>query len=275
MSRAPGVLVTDGHTNPALACVRSLGRAGFNIYVASHYRRRPLAAWSRHSRDWFWLGTFEDLGRDFRADTGFIPRVDTRRGDWITERTVWGTPDDWYTRLIFGAWGTRVENHDGMMTDSDIGLHGLLFGPRQSFLFARLAGQTEFFDGVTYDRTIGEFFFNIRPSGDLTFSLGGKLGGAVDYDNDRPGRLVRLVPGVTLNLGRHFRARLDHTFERLNVAGGRLYRANLSQLRLVYQFNPQTLVYVGYSDDHTTEDFIDLTRKDRTLFVKLGCAWVM
>ena len=56
MSRAPGVLVTDGHTNPALACVRSLGRAGFNIYVASHYRRRPLAAWSRHSRDWFWLG---------------------------------------------------------------------------------------------------------------------------------------------------------------------------------------------------------------------------
>ena len=275
------------------------------------------------SRDWFWLGTFEDLGRDFRADTGFIPRVDTRRGEWITERTVWGTPDDWYTRLIFGAWGYRVENHDGMMTDSDIGLHGLLFGPRQSFLFARLAAQTEFFDGVTYDRTIGEFFFNIRPSGDLTFSLGGKLGGAVDYDNDRPGRLVRLVPGVTLNLGRHFRAQLDHTFERLNVAGGRLYRANLSQLRLVYQFsvrtfgraivqytdiarnpvlydpvlnpdgvlardrtilaqllysykiNPQTLVYVGYSDDRTTEDFIDLTRKDRTLFVKFGYAWVM
>ena len=35
------------------------------------------------------------------------------------------------------------------------------------------------------------------------------------------------------------------------------------------------LVYVGYSDDRTTEDFIDLTQKDRTLFVKFGYAWVM
>jgi hypothetical protein len=275
------------------------------------------------SRDWFWLGTYEDLGRDFRSDTGFIPRVDTRRAEWITERTIWGQPETWYTRLIFGAWGYRVENHDGLMTDSDIGLHGLLFGPLQSFLFARVAAQKEFFDGVTYDKSIGELFFNIRPSGDTTFSLGGKFGDEVDYDNSRPGRFVRLVPGVTVNVGRHFRVQLDHTFERLNVTGGRLYRANLSQLRLVYQFsvrtfgraivqytdiarnpalydpilnpdgvlardrtllaqllysykiNPQTLIFVGYSDDRTTEDFTDFTQKDRTLFVKFGYAWVM
>jgi predicted ATP-grasp superfamily ATP-dependent carboligase len=41
------VLVLDGQTNQALACVRSLGRAGFRVLVASH-RRAPLAAWSRH-----------------------------------------------------------------------------------------------------------------------------------------------------------------------------------------------------------------------------------
>ena len=55
MSRPGRVLVTDGHTNVALACVRSLGRAGFEVYVSSHYRRRPLAAWSRYSRGWFHL----------------------------------------------------------------------------------------------------------------------------------------------------------------------------------------------------------------------------
>lgn len=40
------VLILDGHTNQALACVRSLGRAGYDVLVASR-RRRPLAWWSR------------------------------------------------------------------------------------------------------------------------------------------------------------------------------------------------------------------------------------
>jgi predicted ATP-grasp superfamily ATP-dependent carboligase len=43
------VLVTDGQTTQALACVRSLGRAGHEVLVAST-RAKPLAAWSRYCR---------------------------------------------------------------------------------------------------------------------------------------------------------------------------------------------------------------------------------
>src|SRR2546427_9846779 len=46
-SRRARVLVLDGQTNQALACVRSLGRAGYDVLVASD-RRWPLGAWSRH-----------------------------------------------------------------------------------------------------------------------------------------------------------------------------------------------------------------------------------
>lgn len=49
-----GVLVLDGQTNYALSCVRSLGRAGYDVYVASD-RRWPLAAWSRYCRASFRL----------------------------------------------------------------------------------------------------------------------------------------------------------------------------------------------------------------------------
>ena len=51
---AQRVLVLDGQTTQALACVRALGRAGHAVFVASP-RRRPLAAWSRYCRAHFRL----------------------------------------------------------------------------------------------------------------------------------------------------------------------------------------------------------------------------
>jgi len=48
------ILVLDGQTTQALACVRSLGRAGYVVFVASP-QRRPLAAWSRYCRAHFRL----------------------------------------------------------------------------------------------------------------------------------------------------------------------------------------------------------------------------
>ena len=55
VSRRARVLVLDGQTTQALACVRSLGRAGYDVLVASD-RRWPLGAstaWSRHCRGQF------------------------------------------------------------------------------------------------------------------------------------------------------------------------------------------------------------------------------
>lgn len=50
------VLILDGQTNQALACARSLGRAGCDVLVAAT-RRRPLASWSR-----FCVGRFKLSG---------------------------------------------------------------------------------------------------------------------------------------------------------------------------------------------------------------------
>ncbi|HEV3469095.1 MAG TPA: ATP-grasp domain-containing protein [Pyrinomonadaceae bacterium] len=55
------VLVLDGQTNQALACVRALGEAGCEVFVASHCRL-PLAAWSRHCR-----GSFRLRGEDLES----------------------------------------------------------------------------------------------------------------------------------------------------------------------------------------------------------------
>ncbi len=54
MKATDRILILDGHTNQALACVRSLGKAGFTVLVASH-KRFPLSAWSRYCVDRFLL----------------------------------------------------------------------------------------------------------------------------------------------------------------------------------------------------------------------------
>ena len=66
LSEAP-VLVLDGHTTQALACVRSLGRAGHPVYVASEQRWSPAAA-SRYCRGhWHLRGETVSAYGDLRA----------------------------------------------------------------------------------------------------------------------------------------------------------------------------------------------------------------
>lgn len=68
------VLVMDGQTNQALACTRSLGRAGCDVLVAAT-RARPLAAWSR-----FCVGRFK-----LRGET---PDAFRALRDWAVARRV-------------------------------------------------------------------------------------------------------------------------------------------------------------------------------------------
>ncbi|MGH8949790.1 MAG: DUF5916 domain-containing protein, partial [Acidimicrobiia bacterium] len=46
-----------------------------------------------------------------------------------------------------------------------------------------------------------------------------------------------------------------------------------SQLLFSYKLNPQTVIFVGYSDNYQGTSEFDLTQSDRTFFFKVGYAW--
>jgi hypothetical protein len=48
-----------------------------------------------------------------------------------------------------------------------------------------------------------------------------------------------------------------------------------SQVLLSYKLNPQTVFFLGYSDDHEEDQDTDLTQSGRTLFAKIEYAWVL
>ena len=48
-----------------------------------------------------------------------------------------------------------------------------------------------------------------------------------------------------------------------------------SQLLFSYKLNARTVLFLGYSDNQLGTREVDLTRTDRTLFFKLGYAWIL
>ncbi|MDH3592263.1 MAG: hypothetical protein OER88_10315, partial [Planctomycetota bacterium] len=49
----------------------------------------------------------------------------------------------------------------------------------------------------------------------------------------------------------------------------------LTQLLFSYKLNGQSALFLGYSDQHFGDQDISLTTTDRTLFLKIGYAWLL
>ena len=63
-----------------------------------------------------------------------------------------------------------------------------------------------------------------------------------------------------MNLGKHFEVRLRHTYEQLEADGSEVFTANLSDVRLTYQFNVNSFLRLAviYTDlERNQANYID------------------
>ncbi len=281
------------------------------------------AAYNHFSRNWTGGVFLQDLGEAFRADSGFVERVDVRTADANLTRVSWPQPGARWTQLTVGGEALRTEDHHGQLTDEGEYLFATLLGPWQSTVGLRAAREKVFSNGVLFaGLDWWRLTLGAQPNGVVKLDLTAQVGDTVDFANTRPADQVLLLPAVELKLGLHLNTRVSHSYQRLEVLGGKeLFTVNLTQLRTVYNFNvrsflrlilqyqdlardprlygfpvrddqrtllsqllfsyklnPQTVLYLGYSDDalgfEAATDRVDLTRTDRTLFVKVGYAFL-
>ena len=202
-----------------------------------------LGAYRHTARNWNWSLAYEDRKPEFRADSGFIPRVDIREARGNLQRNLWGERGDWYTQLNIGLNARRTEDHSGQLTDEQFLLYTDYSGPLQSFveLYAERS-KALFRDRLYTDLNQYGTFITVQPSGVARLTFFTEIGDAVDFTNNQPADVLVVQPGAELKLGRHVNAKIDHTLQRLDVEGGELFEANLTQLRLVYNFNVRSFV---------------------------------
>ncbi len=280
----------------------------------------------RHSpRDWTVRLNYADYGDGFRSDLGFVPRVDYSQ--WIVggEYRWYAADDRWYSRIWLGGDWDETRDQRGNLIEREIEGWWQFSGPWQSFFFVGSGHRTRVFNEVRFSQTFYSTFFEFSPTGDWYANISLDYGDQVDFafapqlGQARQGRSVQVAPGLRRDFGRHLRLNVNHVLRRLELPEGRLFRANLTETRLVYQLNvraflrlitqygalrfdeqlaqrpprqrdlfnqflfsyklnAETALFIGYTDaradlfDGMVAD--DLVPTGRTLFVKLGYAWM-
>lgn len=194
------------------------------------------------SRNWMYYFLYRDVGEDFRADLGFVPRADFRELGAALERAWYPEKSDW-TQVRLGSDALEVENQAGEHLDRRINLYAWAQGPRQSFVRVDLTEGDQLYGDRVFDTDRVTLYGEMQAHPDLYVYGQAIAGRQVDFANARQGDQFRFDPGVRWNAGKHLRLNLNHSYETLDVEdGSRLFTANLTELRATYQFDNRTFV---------------------------------
>jgi hypothetical protein len=202
------------------------------------------------SRSWIIQTRYEDLTPGFRADSGFVPRVDTRTGSAALFRQIWGKQKSWFNYIRLGAAAEFVYDHAGTLTDRNLILVLLGQGDLETQLNVQGIFSRTFYSGQFFDTAYGVADFHIRPFSGSQFGFQSLAGQGIDYAGSRLAHVFSVGPNASLSLFRHLNTVLSHTFERLSLGGDTIYTVNLSQAKLVWNFSVRSFVraIVQYQD---------------------------
>jgi hypothetical protein len=215
-------------------------------------QEQPTGEFAGHAIDFFYAhqtrsyevyGMYREISPGFRADLGFIPQTGFKHYDTGYLHT-WqqNDPTHWYNRLQVWLGYERDDDWDGNMLRSAPGTFVIYNGPLQSTLFGIFYYGKQTYLGEEYDDRTYQVNLNLQPARNLVFNLRVQGGDGIDYTHNRPGTRLRVRPAFELFAGRHLRFDFTHTFEQFDIDKGRLYTANLSELRTIYQFNHRAFV---------------------------------
>ena len=181
-------------------------------------------------------------------------------------------------------WGRKIETYNGEKFTQN---HMLFYAgcSPSAMLDFQLIGRVG--DRIDYSNTRPGKRLQLNPW--LRLKLGLHLRLTLDHTYERmtveEGRLYganisRLTAVYQFNTRTFFRSILQYVdyqyrpelyFDEIDPQ----YRHLFTQMLFSYKINPQTVLFLGYSDNSYGDGGYGLRQNDRTFFVKLGYAWVL
>ncbi|MGA7965717.1 MAG: DUF5916 domain-containing protein [Gammaproteobacteria bacterium] len=180
----------------------------------------------------------------FRADLGYLPQVGYTEAkpsfeyDWYSTR-------DWWNNGGFGGWYDWIDaSKGGSILDRKATAYTFVHAVDQSHFIFYMTHEDQYYSGRTFSLNRYELDASAQPLSWLQGEVDVVGGDGVDYTGVRKGGLLSIAPSFTFTPGSHLQTQLVGNFERLNVAGGRLYTARLYDLRVAWYFNARLFARV-------------------------------
>jgi len=201
------------------------------------------AGYDYDSRNWFGYLRHTDRSRGFRADSGFVPRVDVSQQVAGLGHVWHGNENTWYSRLqLSGDWDIAHDD-DGRLLEREIEAYFNISGPMQSHM--EFGGSTRdlLHNDVLFKENKLSVFAEFQPRGGLLLGIWTRVGDQVDFDNTRLGDEIRLEPYVRWNIGRHLMLRYNGVLLNLDRKdGAKIFDAAVHDVRLTWQFSVRSFL---------------------------------
>ncbi|GHF01822.1 carbohydrate binding family 9 domain-containing protein [Thalassotalea profundi] len=206
------------------------------------------------SEDWRIDVEHQDIGKDFRADLGYMPYADYQSERILVDRYFYGETDSiWQEATLSGQWQIK-HNDDGELLEKSLASSFGIYGPMLSyfdimFTHAEKVGLRENVSLKAIDNNTTLFIENqavfhadIQPSNKLYSAIDITIGDKIDYENNRLGDYKEISANITYNATKHLEIDFYQTYAELEADDANVYKASLTELRLSYQFDVRSYI---------------------------------
>ncbi len=205
----------------------------------------------RHSnRNWYSVVGYVDYSPGFRADLGFIPQVNYRKGVVGGGYTFWGEKDSFFSSFSIEGDLDQTTDGDGNLVEREAQIEAIGHGPMQSISIIKFEARRYIYDGIEFDQQEGLIALIIKPLKKLRLHAFFKTGDGIDYSHVRAGKKTLISSSVSYNMNKHFELSGNFNFSNLYIDSNFLYKALLSELKLIYFINRNTFFrgIIQYTD---------------------------
>ena len=212
--------------------------------------------YQHNDRRWDWRLGYYDWGDDFRADLGFINRVDFKHIVATVGHTWRWDGDGFFSRIRFAADYDRTEDQSGLRLEEETEFFLNMDGPKQSYLNGLFGGSETYWNGKYFDEQFNMINVGFSPTPNLTISSLIRYEDVVDFANTRLGYSKRWGPRIRYRFGRHFLLDVRHQFQDFESDREHLFSANLTDVRATYQFDTRSFLRltIQYADRERNQD---------------------
>jgi hypothetical protein len=204
--------------------------------------------WTHNTTHYDAFTYYNDVGQDFRANTGFVPQVGYREGYFETGYTIF--PTGFFSRLRTFIITDYQADRQGALISRQVSPGAGMDGRWNSFMRFRYENDRVRSGDQTFPRQQFVYVGQVSPSRRFPlFSADGYVGQEVDFENSRPGRGATLNLTATINPTIHLELAAVDSHQWLHVDDAEgvsrpLFTSSVARLRGTYTFTARLFVRV-------------------------------